>query len=121
MSRADYRVRLRGRNFWLAEGDTVARYAFDVTVFVCASDPEEAAEHAMRALAQDDDLSAAVRNRADDPPVVFTVETTRMPADLAPPPKRSAFAFRPDDGSEPEPGLPDEPKGVPPGPGTSRT
>ena len=29
-----------------------------------------------------------------------------IPAALAPAPKRSAFTFTPDDGSEPEPGLP---------------
>ncbi|MEZ5963702.1 MAG: hypothetical protein R3F56_07635 [Planctomycetota bacterium] len=112
MSRADFRVRLRGRNFWLADGEVVGRFAFDVAVFVCASDPEEAAVHAMQALADDDDLRDALRNTADDPPLVFTVETTRLDPKLAPPPKRSALELRPDDGREPEPGLPEEPRAL---------
>jgi len=116
MARADFRVRLRGRNFWLAEGDRVARYAFDVAVFVQAPDAERAAEAAVRVLAADDDLRAAVRNEPDDPPVLFTVETTLLPPEVAPPPKRSAFELRPDDGTEPEPGLPEEPRSGPAGP-----
>lgn len=115
MSRADYAVRLRGRNFHLADGDTIGCFAFVVTVFVCAQGPEQASTHAMQALADDDDLCAAVRNPTDDPPLVFTLETKRLDPALAPPPKRTAFEFTPDDGTEPEPGLPNEaPTGSPP-------
>lgn len=109
MTKADYRVRLRGRNFLLADGDRVGRFAFHVVVFVQASDPEQASAAAMRALGSDEDLCSALRNPADDPPLVFTLETLKIAPELAPPPKRGAFVFTPDDGSEPEPGLPAEP------------
>ncbi|HLU40455.1 MAG TPA: hypothetical protein VK081_13810 [Planctomycetota bacterium] len=110
MQPADFRVRLRGRNFLLADGDRIGRYAFDVTVFVHARDPDEARENAVRALADDEDLRSALRNPHDDPPLVYTLESVAIPRDIAPPPKRSAFVFRPDDGTEPEPGLPEEPR-----------
>lgn len=113
MPSADFRVRLRGRNFLLAEGDAIGRYAFDVTVFVCAAHAEEAREQAMQALAADEDLRAALRNAPHDPPVVFTLETARLDPSTAPPPKRSALQLRTDDGSEPEPGLPEEPSAPP--------
>lgn len=106
MTTADYRVRLRGRNFLLADGETVGRFAFHVTLFVRAGDPEQARSAAMRALAADADLQGALRNPPEDPPLVFTLEAVAIPPELAPPPKRSALTFTPDDGSEPEPGLP---------------
>ena len=109
MTKADYRVHLRGRNFLLADGEAVGRFAFHVTLFVRAADPEQASAAALQALGADDDLRSALRNPPDDPPLVFTLETMKLPPDLAPPPKRGAFTFTPDDGSEPEPGLPAEP------------
>jgi hypothetical protein len=109
MVKADYRVRLRGRNFLLADGASTGRFAFDVTVFVQARDAEQARERAMQALAADEDLRGALRNATDDPPLVFTLETVAIPPELAPPPKRSALVLTPDDGSEPEPGLPAAP------------
>lgn len=111
MAKANFRVRLRGRNFLLAGGEAPQRYKFHVTVFVCAQDLDSAREAAMRALGEDEDLVGAVCNAPDDPPLVFTIEVAAIPADLAPPPKRSAFELALDDGSEPEPGLPEEPVG----------
>ncbi len=99
-----FRVRLQGRNFLLADGETVERRMFAVTVFVRARDLDSAREAAMAALGADEDLLGALRNPPHDPPSVFTLEATLVPAELAPPPKRSAFQFAPDDGSLPEPG-----------------
>ncbi len=109
MAKANYRVRLRGRNFLLSGGETPARYKFHVNVFVCADGLDSAREAAMRALGDDEDLVGATCNSADDPPLVFTLEVQAIPPELAPPPKRSAFELAPDDGTEPEPGLPEEP------------
>lgn len=99
-----FRVRLRGRNFLLADGDVVERRMFHVTVFVRGRDIDGAREAAVAALAADEDLLAALRNPPHDPPALFTLEATLVPPELAPPEKRSAFEFAPDDGSEPEPG-----------------
>lgn len=109
MAKANFRVRLRGRNFLLAGGETPQRYKFHVTVFVIASDLESAREAAMQALGEDEDLVGAVCNSADDPPLVYTLEVAAIPPELAPPPKRSAFQLEVDDGTEREPGLPEEP------------
>jgi hypothetical protein len=102
MTKADYRVRLHGRNFWLADGDEIKRVAFHVTLFVQARDPESASAAAMQALGADADLVSALRNRPNDPPLVFTLEAVPIPPELAPPPKRGAFNFSPDEGTDPE-------------------
>lgn len=69
-----YRVFLKGENFWMRQKGNPERFGFFKTVFVDAADRAEAEAHAIDTVRSDDKLRGSIVNDRDDPPMLFAEE-----------------------------------------------
>ena len=69
-----YRVLVRGENFIMRSEESMKRFGFYTTRFIEARHKEEAEQHAIKALQQDERLQNGVLNDRSDPPRLVTEE-----------------------------------------------
>ena len=73
-----YKVLLQGDNFLLDFDGKPEKHGSYTTIFVEAIDPEEAEKISINLIRNDPDLKAAVLNRQDDPPMIYTNEVNEL-------------------------------------------
>lgn len=75
-----YRVFIQGRNFLIAGPDGEAKHGFYTARFMEAPNPQAAEDAAIAQLRARDSLREIVRNRDDDPPMMYVTEIDEIEA-----------------------------------------
>lgn len=73
-----YRVMINGRNFLIDLGQGLTKHGFYTTRFVEASNPHDAEIKAVASLRQWDEVKALVKNKKDDPPMLYADEIVEL-------------------------------------------